>query len=348
MSREADAWMRKAEIEGVALPLYQGVMMNRLQFSVKRWLSGTGLSAKWEVAEHAASPVGPQFLMAAADATGAVAGQRKGKLAFRDIARSTDERTMIPALLPAFPCGNVLGVLNTERFPAALAALSASLVFDWSLRRRIGGTHLNWFVVEELAVPQLNDRDATELGDLALRLSGCSPLFATSWRHVDKPWRSQWGVSVSERKRLLAVIDAVSSLHFGVSLDEFLACIAGCDLPAGEIAGESSMDPRGFWRVDHEVEPELRQTVLAAVALSDLAPSGGASLPASWQLPEALRLEDYGLGAGVRSEHRQPVASRLGSRYIDWQWAQGVEESWRECEIHAANLASSPMPQETS
>ena len=34
----------------------------------------------------------------------------------------------------------------------------------------------------------------------------------------------------------------------------------------------------------------------------------------------------------------QPVASRLGPRFYDWQLAQGVEESWRECHLHARNL----------
>ena len=55
-------------------------------------------------------------------------------------------------------------------------------------------------------------------------------------------------------------------------------------------------------------------------------------------LPETLRLADYGLGHDERAKHPQPVASRLGPRFYDWQLAQTAEESWRECEIHAKNL----------
>jgi len=34
----------------------------------------------------------------------------------------------------------------------------------------------------------------------------------------------------------------------------------------------------------------------------------------------------------------QPVASRLGPRFYDWQLSQSAEESCRECHLHARNL----------
>jgi hypothetical protein len=57
-----------------------------------------------------------------------------------------------------------------------------------------------------------------------------------------------------------------------------------------------------------------------------------------WMLPETLRLADYGLGHDDRAKEPQPVASRLGPRFYDWQLEQGVEESWEECERHAEIL----------
>jgi hypothetical protein len=56
-----------------------------------------------------------------------------------------------------------------------------------------------------------------------------------------------------------------------------------------------------------------------------------------WLLPETLRLADYGLGHDERAQHPQPVASRLGPRFFDWQLVQTAEESWRECHLHARN-----------
>ncbi|MBI5445717.1 MAG: hypothetical protein HY900_31435 [Deltaproteobacteria bacterium] len=55
-----------------------------------------------------------------------------------------------------------------------------------------------------------------------------------------------------------------------------------------------------------------------------------------WMLPQRLRLADYGLGHDERAREFQPVASCLGERLFPWQLDQGVEESWEECERHAA------------
>ena len=57
-----------------------------------------------------------------------------------------------------------------------------------------------------------------------------------------------------------------------------------------------------------------------------------------WMIPETLRLADYGLGHDDRAQEHQPVASKLGPRFYDWQLAQSAEESWRECELHTRNL----------
>ena len=57
-----------------------------------------------------------------------------------------------------------------------------------------------------------------------------------------------------------------------------------------------------------------------------------------WLLPETLRLADYGLGHDDRAHEPQPVASRLGPRFYDWQLVQSADESWRECHLHARNL----------
>ena len=111
--------------------------------------------------------------------------------------------------------------------------------------------------------------------------------------------------------------------------------------------------PKGFWRVDKDKEPELRHTVLTLIAFHDLEQkireNGGdrvAGIEAfltqnngeGWLLPESVRLADYGLGHDERALEHQPVASRLGPRFYDWQLAQSAEESWRECHLHSRNL----------
>ena len=57
-----------------------------------------------------------------------------------------------------------------------------------------------------------------------------------------------------------------------------------------------------------------------------------------WLLPETICLADYGLGSDDRARRSQPVASRLGPRFYDWQLSQSGEEVWREWHLHARNL----------
>lgn len=126
-----------------------------------------------------------------------------------------------------------------------------------------------------------------------------------------------------------------------------------CDYPLawlGQKGFARAFDPKGFWRVDKDLDPELRHTVLTVVAfdvLEKLIEQHGGDRDAGiaafcalndgegWMLPETLRLADYGLGHDERAKEHQPVASRLGPRFLDWQLAQTPEESWAECERHA-------------
>jgi hypothetical protein len=107
-----------------------------------------------------------------------------------------------------------------------------------------------------------------------------------------------------------------------------------------------------FWRVDKERPPELRHTVLSLVAFHELEKHGLDAFLAleggeGWMLPETLRLADYGLGHDERARAHQPVAAALGPRFLEWQLAQGVEESWDECARHAAlieQIVPTPKP----
>ena len=146
------------------------------------------------------------------------------------------------------------------------------------------------------------------------------------------------------------MIDAITAVAMGLGSAELRHMLADCDRPRGAIRGTNA---KGFWRVDRQRYPELRRTVLAFVAFSDLlakikGADGGrergiASFLAQndvegWLLPETLRLADYDLGHDDRARHPQPVAARLGPRFYDWQLTQSGDEALRECHLHARNL----------
>jgi hypothetical protein len=82
---------------------------------------------------------------------------------WRDVCRSTDERTAIPAFLPRTAVGHKFPLMLPRVPPALVAALVAaqsSLVFDYVARQKIGGTSMGLFILKQLPVPALKDMTA--------------------------------------------------------------------------------------------------------------------------------------------------------------------------------------------
>jgi hypothetical protein len=77
-------------------------------------------------------------------------------LGFRDITNSTNERTAIFSLLPKVAVGNNAPVILTDiKQPKLISCLLAnfcSLTFDFVTRHKVGGTHMNFFIVKQLPV----------------------------------------------------------------------------------------------------------------------------------------------------------------------------------------------------
>ncbi|HEX2939900.1 MAG TPA: hypothetical protein VHO91_02560 [Rhodopila sp.] len=98
------------------------------------------------------------------------------RLVFRDIARATDERTMIACIAPP---GTVFGHTATvEKAPwarsmqdaLALCAVFNSFPFDWLVRQK-AATHLSLYILDALPMPDLPPQDWRLLAQGALRLS---------------------------------------------------------------------------------------------------------------------------------------------------------------------------------
>jgi hypothetical protein len=84
-------------------------------------------------------------------------------LGWRDIARATDERTVIAAVIPRVAVGNKVPLVLSQR-PSVhhplLGAMLCSLPLDYCARQKVGGTTLNFFIFEQLPVlpPEIFDR----------------------------------------------------------------------------------------------------------------------------------------------------------------------------------------------
>jgi hypothetical protein len=73
-------------------------------------------------------------------------------LGWRDIARSTDERTMVCSTLPRTAIGNKIPLLLSARVSPLLGASMSSFVLDFVVRQKVAGTTLNYFLVEQFPV----------------------------------------------------------------------------------------------------------------------------------------------------------------------------------------------------
>lgn len=353
LSRDGQQALQVEVIEGVALPLYEGRMIGQFDISEKGWVSGKGRGAVWSQTDHK-KHISPQYLMSLCDAreNDFVPARR---LAFMDICSATNARTFYGAAIPGFPCGHSVPLLHSRGSPLILAAALNSFVVDQVFRLKVGGLHLTWNYLEESPTVKFADaRRLDALKNLAVRLNDINVLFAESWtKNESRSWRSLWALTPHERLRLRCVIDAIVANAFDLSSSEFAHCLYECDLPRSEYSGESakSLNPKGFWRIDKDKDPELRHTVLSLVAFRDLQEKGLDTFLAQnngdgWLIPEQLRLADYGLGHDQRAQEYQTVASRLGPRFYEWQLNEDVERSWQECAAHAALIRRIvPLPE---
>lgn len=351
----------------IALPLYEGRMIGQFDFSQKGWVSGKGRGAVWREIPWEEKVIEPQYLMAQ-ETFLARAGGPLLKAVMMDVTSATNTRTMIAGPLGAVPCCHKAPTLVPTRggpfAAAAVVAVVNSLVFDAALRLRLGGQSLIWAVLAESPIGAHLTEQQGLLALAAARLALVHATFAPHWgclRHTGAvpplaPWRRLWAITPHERLRLRCMLDAIVAELYGLDWDDFAWILRDCDHPVARSTDNAftrTLDPKGFWRVDKDQDPELRHTVLSLVAFRDLKEMIGAhagdrdaGIEAfcaqhdgdGWMLPETLRLADYGLGHDDRAQHPQPVAARLGPRFLPWQLEQSVEESWAECEQHARNI----------
>jgi hypothetical protein len=351
LSRDGMQMIHVGDISDVALPLYEGRMIDHFDFSAKGWVSGKGRSAKWREIPWEHKVIEPQFLIGKRDMMAGFAEFGEDlKTAIMDICSATNARTAYCMSADFVPFGHsaptILQPRESDLKKLAFAGIFNSLCFDHALRIRLGGLHLTWHYLEESALPKSDFSAAHFLSAQVRALNWAGISYALRWinHKEDGRWRQKFALTTTERCRRHAILESLAAHSFGLDAIYFLNIMSDCDHPAACVRSDAftrALDPKGFWRVDKEKDPELRHTVLAQVAFADLQKMGLEAFLSQnngegWMLPETLRLADYGLGQGdYRASQPQPVASRLGPRFYDWQLEGTIEESWEECRRHA-------------
>ena len=225
------------------LPLYQGRMINQFDHraaSVRVNPENTHnpyLSEELSEAQHADPTYlpQPQYWVSNQHVEKGFPKKRGYALGFRDIARPTDVRTVIASVVPWAAYGNALPLLmpeydGTVAYTAdawLLVACFNSFAFDYVARKKVQGTHLNWFIVEQLPVIArigydqfFGEKTAREIiRDHMLQLTYTATdmlPFATALGHTDPPF--VW--DAEERRHLRARLDALYFHLYELSKDD--------------------------------------------------------------------------------------------------------------------------------
>lgn len=133
------------------LPLYEGKMFHHFDHRFATFDSdGT---AREPSSNEKANPnflSFPQAWVPVADVQGRLSQEPKSLVAWRGVARSTDERTIVATSIPKAGVGNSAPIA-VGLGPGAVASL-ASFVLDFVARSKVGGSNVNMFIVEQLPV----------------------------------------------------------------------------------------------------------------------------------------------------------------------------------------------------
>lgn len=159
---EDDGWELNGNMFGregeTHLPLYEAKMVHQFDH---RWATYDGDKARDSTSEEESDPrfvVMPRYWVPETEVNNRLAGKwdRKWLLGWRDICRSTDERTVIASVVPRVGVGHTLPLMFTSGADASnamcLLANLSSLALDYCARQKIGGTHLTYQYLKQLPV----------------------------------------------------------------------------------------------------------------------------------------------------------------------------------------------------
>lgn len=161
--------------------------------------------------------------------------RRDWALGFRDIARATDGRTVIAAIVPTVTAGNKLPLVLPDdssdpqygMWGSLLLANFASLAFDFVARQKVQSTNLNWYIVEQLPMIRPEQFEARlgkyKIADFirgeVLRLSYTAwdlQPFARDLGYDGKPFK--W--DEDDRRHRIARLDALFFHLYGLGRDD--------------------------------------------------------------------------------------------------------------------------------
>lgn len=250
------------------------------------------------------------------------AKQPRWLMGWRDITNATNERTVVGGVFPKAGVGNNLPIWYTGadidgRHAAAFVGMLTSLTFDFSARHKVGGTHLNFFIAQQLPALPPSDFSHRDLDFITPRV-----LELTYTSHAMKPWAKDLGYfgnpfswDEDRRAQLRAELDVFFARKYGLNEEELRYVldpkkVKGSDYPSETFRGLREKEVRQFgeYRTECLVLEAWRRA--EADRLSDI-------IPALVELPP---LEDLADGEWAWPASVQPRDRlRYAAQYALWQ-----------------------------
>ncbi|GJE50944.1 hypothetical protein GOFOIKOB_3998 [Methylobacterium tardum] len=204
-------------------------------------------------------------------------------IGFKDLTSATNERTFIPAIVPRVGVGNNLplmfpGVTDVRKIACLLANMS-SLIFDFVVRQKAGGLHMNFFYVKQFPVLPPDHYGPESLNYIIPRVL---ELVYTS--HSMAPFARDLGYSGppftwdEQRRALLrAELDAWYAHAYGLTFDDLRYVLDPTDAKGPEYPSESF---RGLKANELRELDEYRTSRLVTAAYRNIAAAIGARVAA--------------------------------------------------------------------
>ncbi|MDJ0718558.1 MAG: Eco57I restriction-modification methylase domain-containing protein [Prochloraceae cyanobacterium] len=244
----SDSGLFKNEAGDSLVPLYEAKMFHQFDH---RWATYTDNGKTRDLCDREKSDLNckiqPRYWVDRTEVKNRLADKWKKDwlLAFRDVCRSTDERTAIFSLLPKVAIGNnaplmTLGIHKPNLSSCLLANLN-SLVFDFVTRHKVGGTHMNFFIVKQLPVippEKYTEEDIEFISSRVLELVYTAydmQPFAKDMGYEGEPfiWDEQ------RRAILRAELDAYYAKLYGLTRDELRYILDPADVYGKEFPSET-------------------------------------------------------------------------------------------------------------
>lgn len=165
-------------------------------------------------------------------------------IGWRDVTNATNQRTVISSVIPAWGVGNNFDLISTSQSALLNACLIAdfnSFAHDWCARQKIGGMHLNFFVVAQIATLAPSAYSQDDIDFIVPRV-----LELTYTSHSLKGWAEALGyegepfVFDPERRAILrAELDARYAKLYGLNEQELRYILDPADVYGEDCPSES-------------------------------------------------------------------------------------------------------------